>query len=100
MGVTSGAAQRRLRSGLSRQIAEALPSQLKRLDEARMKRFADLIANNISVLLSAFELKLPGGIAERDAYVERGGGWLISWRLLSEWRELGASLGSFSTQSG
>ncbi len=78
LGVTSGAAQRRLRSGLSSQIAEALASQLKRLDQAGMKRFADLIANNTSVLLSAFELKLPAGIAERDAYVERGGGWLIS----------------------
>ncbi len=78
LGIASKPAQRRLRSGLSSEIAAELASELKRLDQAGMKRFADLIANNISVLLSAFDLKLPAGVAERDAYVERGGGWLIS----------------------
>jgi serine/threonine-protein kinase HipA len=47
------------------------------MDRTGMKRFADLVANNIRILLPSFGLALPDGIADRDAYIDRGGGWLM-----------------------
>lgn len=77
LGISSAAAQRRLRDGLTASTAKRLTTELKRMDSTGMKRFADLVANNISILLPSFGLALPDGIADRDAYIDRGGGWLL-----------------------
>jgi serine/threonine-protein kinase HipA len=77
LGISSAAAQRRLREGLTAGTAKRLTAELKRMDRTGMKRFADLVANNIRILLPSFGLALPDGIADRDAYIDRGGGWLM-----------------------
>ncbi|NTF91690.1 HipA domain-containing protein [Rhizobium rhizogenes] len=77
LGISSPRAQARIRDHLTLQLADGLAAALKPLELAGMKRFADLIANNIITLLTAFDLPLPNGISTRDAYIEQGGGWLL-----------------------
>jgi serine/threonine-protein kinase HipA len=78
MGVDGSAARRRVRTRYSDEIASALAAQLDGLDQHGMKRFADLIASNIRTLLGNFELDVPGAAKERDAFMGRAGGWLLS----------------------
>ena len=77
LGITSARAQNRLGTSLAKRISDGLAGELSKLDHVGMKRFADLIAHHIDELLSALELPLPDGIKNRDAYIERGGGWLL-----------------------
>ncbi len=56
-------------------MAAGLVAAFKDLDRKRMKRFADLIAQNIEALLGALSLAIPPETQQRDAFVERGGGW-------------------------
>ena len=60
------------------EIASALASHLDDLNKRGMKRFADLIASNIKNLLDALELVVPNAAKDRDAFVARAGGWLLS----------------------
>ncbi|THK36769.1 type II toxin-antitoxin system HipA family toxin [Ensifer sp. MPMI2T] len=77
LGIASRGAQNRLTRSLTERISAGLAAELPRLDRIGLKRFADLIGHNIDELLTAFEMPLPEGIKERDAYIERGGGWLL-----------------------
>lgn len=77
LGIASTAAQRRVRNRLTSNIANHLAAELSQLDRKGMKRFADLIADNIASILTEFDLPLPNGVKERDAYIPRGGGWLL-----------------------
>ena len=77
LGIVSTGAQRRLRDSLTSSIAKQLAAELKRMDRSGMKRFADLVASNIRTLLPAFDLDLPDGAKDRDAYIDRAGGWLL-----------------------
>ncbi|AJD43634.1 MULTISPECIES: HipA domain-containing protein [Rhizobium] len=77
LGIVSERAQRRLRLGLTGQVSGSLIGELRRMDRSGMKRFADLIGHNIDELLTAFGLPVPDQIRERDAYLDRGGGWLL-----------------------
>lgn len=78
LGITSAAAARRVRDRHAGTIATALAGQLQELDQLGMKRFTDLIAHNIRMLLDAFALAPPAAALDRDAFVARGGGWLMS----------------------
>ena len=69
------AAQRALVETHVVRMANVLVDAFGDLDRKRMKRFADLIAYNIDMLFAALELPVPAGVAVRDAFVERGGGW-------------------------
>ncbi|MFC0804526.1 HipA domain-containing protein [Ensifer sp. P24N7] len=77
LGIASPRAQTRLTTRLTQRISAGLAAELPRLDRIGLKRFGDLIAHNIDELLTAFEMRVPDGIKARDAYVERGGGWLL-----------------------
>ncbi|SDO22618.1 hypothetical protein SAMN05216328_1708 [Ensifer sp. YR511] len=44
-----------------------------------MKRMADLIASNTRNLLGAFGLEFPEKAKDRDAFIGKAGGWLLSW---------------------
>ncbi|MDK1493002.1 HipA domain-containing protein [Sinorhizobium sp. 7-81] len=77
LGIALPRAQTRLTTSLTQRISAGLAAKLPRLDRIGLKRFGDLIAHNIDELLTAFEMQVPDGIKARDAYVERGGEWLL-----------------------
>lgn len=68
-------AQRPLVEAHATAMAAGLTAAFRDLDRKRMKRFADLIAHNIETLFGALSLAAPPAVKERDAFVERGGGW-------------------------
>ncbi|KQS69415.1 hypothetical protein ASG39_22170 [Rhizobium sp. Leaf371] len=76
-GIDAPGAQRRLTVGLTAGISRRLVEQLHRMDRTGMKRFADLIGHNIDEILTAFTLAIPDEVRRRDAYIDRGGGWLL-----------------------
>ena len=78
LGIESAAARKRIRAGHTAAIAASLARQLNGLDKRNMKRFADLIASNIGTLTAAFGLAAPAAVEQRDAFVDRAGGWLMS----------------------
>ena len=78
LGIDSAAARKRMRAGYTADIAGSLARQLAGLDKRNMKRFADLIASNIAMLTAAFELDTPAAVGQRDAFLDRAGGWLVS----------------------
>ncbi|MEP9386481.1 HipA domain-containing protein [Mesorhizobium sp. KR9-304] len=78
MGIDSAPARRRLRVRYSDEIASALAARLDELNKRGMKRFADLIATNIRTLLGNLEVDVPEAAKERDAFIGRTGGWLLS----------------------
>jgi serine/threonine-protein kinase HipA len=59
-------------------MAAGLVAAFTDLDRKRMKRFADLIAYNIEILFGALSLAVPIAAKNRDAFIERGGGWATS----------------------
>jgi serine/threonine-protein kinase HipA len=78
LGIPNAAAQRRLTKRYATSIAESLAATLPALDANNMKTFADLIAANIRQLLPALGLDVPHACQNRDAFINRGGGWLSS----------------------
>jgi len=78
MGIDSAAARRRLQVRLAADIASALAARLDDLARRGMKRFADLIASNIRTLLGNLDIDVPQAARERDAFLDRAGGWLLS----------------------
>ncbi|MCJ9674392.1 MULTISPECIES: HipA domain-containing protein [unclassified Neorhizobium] len=78
LGVDSAAARRRIRVNHAQEIADKLAAHLDDLGKRGMKRLADLIAANTRGLLDAFGLKIPDRAKNRDAFIGKGGGWLLS----------------------
>jgi serine/threonine-protein kinase HipA len=78
LGVRSAAARRRITERHVRSLADGLCAAFDELTRKRMKLFADLIAANLRQLLRALDVAIPEAAQERDAFVGRGGGWLIS----------------------
>ena len=78
LGIESAAARKRIRAGHTADIAASLARQLNGLDKLNMKRFADLIASNIGTLTAAFGLAAPAAVEQRDAFLDRASGWLMS----------------------
>jgi serine/threonine-protein kinase HipA len=74
-GIGATGAQRRLTTGLTTTLSTGLTAELRGMDRNGMKLFADLIGHNIDGILTAFGLEVPQEIRQRDAYIERGGGW-------------------------
>ncbi len=56
-------------------LAVGLCGAFPELDKRRMKRFADLISDNIVDLCAALDIAAPNAALGRDAFVARGGGW-------------------------
>ena len=78
LGIDSAAARKRMRAGYTADIGGSLAQQLAGLDKRNMKRFADLIASNIATLTAAFGVGTPAVVGQRDAFLDRAGGWLMS----------------------
>ncbi len=76
-GISTTSAQRRLTTRLTTSLSEGFTAELRGMDRNGMTRFADLIGHNIAEILTAFSLAVPEEIRQRDAYIERGGGWLL-----------------------
>jgi serine/threonine-protein kinase HipA len=77
LGIENAAGRKRLAQRYAKEIAFALAGRLKAL-EKNEKRFADLIASNIRVLLGALEIEIPEAARERDAFISKAGGWHMS----------------------
>jgi serine/threonine-protein kinase HipA len=78
LGVTGKPAQRRLIESALRRITRRLTLALEELDSLRQKNFADLIAGNMRGLLPKLNFPIPQKALNRDAFFQRGGGWLTS----------------------
>lgn len=78
LGIESAAAKRRIRSQHMREMTSALADRLESLGRSGMKPFADLVASNIRLLAGNLAVPVPDAAKERDAYVGRAGGWLLS----------------------
>ncbi|TCM48317.1 serine/threonine-protein kinase HipA [Rhizobium sp. PP-F2F-G48] len=78
IGVSSAAARQRLSKRYATEIANNIAGHLDRLGRNGQKPLADLIASNMRTLLGALNIEVPGPAKERDAYIGRAGGWLLS----------------------
>ena len=78
LGVSNAAARQRLLKGYTTEIARKLAGHLDRLGKGGQKQFADLIASNMRTLMGAVGIEVPEPARSRDAYIGRGGGWLMS----------------------
>ncbi|MGD9805090.1 MAG: HipA domain-containing protein [Hyphomicrobiaceae bacterium] len=78
LGVAGAAARRRVAERHGRLIADGLGNALTNLGNTGMKTFADLIASNLRQLLPVLGLPIPEAARARDAFIGRGGGWLVS----------------------
>jgi serine/threonine-protein kinase HipA len=78
LGIPNAAAQRRITQRYATSIANNLAEALAALDQNNMKAYADLIAANMRQLLPALGLDVPHAAQNRDAFIERDGGWLTS----------------------
>ncbi|KJF71424.1 HipA domain-containing protein [Agrobacterium arsenijevicii] len=78
LGISSSAARQRLSKRYATGIANKLAEHLDQLGKGGQKPFADLIASNMRTLLGALEIDVPGPARDRDAYIGRAGGWLLS----------------------
>jgi len=78
VGISSAAARQRLSKRYATEIATKLAGHLDRLGKGGQKPLADLIASNMRTLLGALDIEVPGPARDRDAYIGRAGGWLLS----------------------
>ncbi|WP_369605506.1 HipA domain-containing protein [Rhizobium sp. 28DA2] len=78
LGISSSAARQRLSKRYATGIANKLAEHLDQLGKGGQKPFADLIASNMRTLLGALDIDVPGPARDRDAYIGRAGGWLLS----------------------
>ena len=78
VGISSAAARQRLSKRYATEIAAKLAGHLDRLGRGGQKPLADLIASNMRTLLGALDIEVPGPAKDRDAYIGRAGGWLLS----------------------
>ncbi|WP_181702092.1 HipA domain-containing protein [Chthonobacter albigriseus] len=78
LGIGTAAARRRLRRDQAQSIAGAIAPQLAEYDRDELKPMADLIAANMRMLLPALGCAVPAEAENRDAFVNRGGGWAMS----------------------
>lgn len=78
LGIAGRPAQKRVLESALRRIVRKLEPNLEILASRGQKRFADLIAANMRELLPKLNFPVPRLAEIRDAYVARGGGWLLS----------------------
>jgi serine/threonine-protein kinase HipA len=78
IGIIRKPAQKRLIASALNEIVPILASNLGKLSSISQKSFADLIATNMRELLPKLDFPVPKEAVQRDAYVARGGGWLLS----------------------
>ncbi len=75
LGIATPAARRRIRVNVSQEIATGLAAALPEIEARGMKAYADLIASNMRQLLPVLGAPVPQAALNRDAYIQRGGGW-------------------------
>jgi serine/threonine-protein kinase HipA len=78
LGISNVRAQTRLTAEIAGPLAEKLAESLQILQTSGMKDLADLIASNMRQLLPELGLPVPEAAQNRDAFIQRGGGWLWS----------------------
>lgn len=77
LGIVGAPAQRRIRSRIAKVVAAGLAENLDELGRRNgMKLFADLIASNMRTLLPELGVDVPASAQARDAFINRGGGWV------------------------
>ena len=75
LGVRNPTGQRRVTKTHTQNMAQCLIAAFDDLGRLGMKPYADLIAANIRQLLPVLGLDVPDAAGQRDAFVQRGGGW-------------------------
>jgi serine/threonine-protein kinase HipA len=78
LGITGRGAQERFLRSTVQPIGASLAAATAGLTRNGFKDLADLIAANMRVLFFALGLPVPDEVLDRDAYIQRGGGWLAS----------------------
>ncbi|GLR60569.1 HipA domain-containing protein [Rhizobium indigoferae] len=78
VGIPSAAARQRLAKRYATEVANKLAGHLDRVGKGGQKPLADLIASNMRTLLGALDIEVPDPAKDRDAYIGRAGGWLLS----------------------
>ncbi|MGH6950614.1 MAG: HipA domain-containing protein, partial [Vitreimonas sp.] len=78
LGMRSAKSRERFLRAQTRALAAGLCSAFPELDQHRMKRFADLIGDNVIRLCGALNLAPPEATPTRDAFIHKGGGWRTS----------------------
>lgn len=78
LGISSPTARQRLLKRYAKEIATRLAGHLDRLGRTGQKPLADLIASNMRTLLGSLDIDVPGPARDRDTYIGRAGGWLLS----------------------
>ena len=77
LGVRNPTGQRRVTKTHTQNMAQCLIAAFDDLGRRGMKPYADLIAANIRQLLPVLGLDVPDAAGQRDAFVQRGGGWSL-----------------------
>lgn len=78
LGITSLRSQKRLITEVTGQLSIQLAQTFSIVQREGLKDFADLIAANMRQLLPVLDLPVPDAALSRDAFINRGGGWLLS----------------------
>jgi serine/threonine-protein kinase HipA len=78
MGVSTAGGRKRIAIERFSATAYQLAPLLEEIANHGMKNYADLIASNMRKVLPQFGLPVPEPAQNRDAFIQRGGGWLLS----------------------
>lgn len=78
IGIARPNGRKRITQNYFTELASVLAPMLEGMTKGGMKNFADLIAANMRKLLPLFDIKVPDAAKSRDAFIARGGGWLLS----------------------
>ena len=78
IGIATPSARQRIARDAVHQTANILAPELETIARKGMRLYADLIAANMRLLLPAFGVPVPESAQDRDAFIQRGGGRLLS----------------------
>ncbi len=78
IGIATQRARERIARDALHQTANILAAELETIAGNGMRLYADLIASNMRQLLPELGLPVPEAALNRDAFIQRGGGWLWS----------------------
>lgn len=78
LGVATASGRKRISQNAVRKLTHDLADNLDDMQRNGLKLFADLIASNIRILCKIVGVTVPLAAQSRDAFISRGGGWLVS----------------------
>lgn len=77
LGIATASGRKRISQNAVRKLSQDLSRNLDAVQKNGLKLFADLIASNIRKLCDIVGVEVPQEARNRDAFVSRGGGWLM-----------------------